>query len=45
MKYRIIGNKDLEVSEIGLGTWTLSGKLSINEHPFSYGDVSKKIAY
>ena len=45
MKYRIIGNKDLEVSEIGLGTWPLSGKLSINEHPFSYGDVSKKIAY
>jgi len=44
MKYRILGKTGLKVSELGMGTWPIGGKLELAGKPFSYGEVTKNQA-
>ena len=45
MRYRILGKTGLNISELGMGTWPIAGKLQIGDKPFSYGHVSRDQAY
>ena len=39
MRYRKFGNTDLQVSEIGFGSWAIGGGAMIGETPIGWGDA------
>ena len=42
MKYRILGRTGLEVSEIGIGMWQLSGPLTVDDKQDGFPDPGVK---
>jgi aryl-alcohol dehydrogenase-like predicted oxidoreductase len=44
MNYRKLGRFDLEVSEIGFGTWAIGGPASLGKHVTGWGEVDDDVS-